>query len=128
MKLISIFLVLFVGITAGAGQLQITSNSEVQPKARYSHDFGLVWVNQRAYTNYTVTNTGTTPLSFKDAIIYGGDFSAYHSCNKILMPNDKCSFEITYWPIFEGFHSGQFILSFIEDRIIVDLWGRAQRM
>lgn len=128
MKFISYFLGLFIAVSVQASQLEISRDSEFSANARYSYNFGTVWVNQRSTVSYTLKNTGTTPLTFEDAYIYGSDFSARHSCNKIVMPNDKCGFEISYWPLFEGFDSGQFVLSFTEDRIIVDLWGQARRM
>lgn len=95
---------------------------------RYSYNFGSVRVGMTQYIRYTLTNTGTTPLTFDRALIGGIGFDAYHSCDVTLQPNEKCSFEISYNPPFEGMHSGQFVLSFVENLdIVVDLWGSGTR-
>ncbi|MGZ3689939.1 MAG: choice-of-anchor D domain-containing protein [Pseudobdellovibrio sp.] len=93
-----------------------------------SYDFGTVFVNTQSTVRFTVTNTGTTPLTFKDAYIMGSDFRAAHNCDKGLQPKERCEFDIQFWPMFEGITSGRFLLDFNEDQVRVDLWGRAQRM
>lgn len=109
-----------VEIRQVAGALQST-------ESHYSHNFGIVWVNSRVVASYNLRNTGVTPLSFGRAYVYGGEFSAHHSCDRIVLPNEICTFSIYYWPMFEGISSGRFILSFIEDEVIFDLWGQARR-
>ena len=63
-------------INAAQIELNVNDKSAVQSQARYSYNFGTVWVNSRAVANYTLRNTGTTPLTFNRAYIYGADFSA----------------------------------------------------
>lgn len=127
MKLIYLIIGLFMSITVNAAQIEVSEASPALTEGRYSYDFGTVWVHQSTTRGFNLKNTGTTPLTYKDAVIYGADYSARHSCNKTVMPNESCSFEVTYWPVFEGMSSGRFVLSFIEDQIVMDLWGRARR-
>lgn len=114
-------------INAAQIELNVNDKSAVQSQARYSYNFGTVWVNSRAVANYTLRNTGTTPLTFNRAYIYGADFSANHSCERGILPNEICYFSIYYWPMFEGMASGQFVLNFFEEDVVVDLWGQARR-
>ena len=129
MKLFFGIIALFLAVQVSAGQIELKANSgsTVEGESHYSYNFGTVWVNSRAVANYTLRNTGTTPLIYSRAYIYGADFSANHSCDHAIMPNEVCNFSIYYWPMFEGMSSGRFVLSFIEDDIVVDLWGQARR-
>lgn len=129
MKLFFGIIALFLAAQVNAAQIELKVNddSALQSQGRYSHNFGTVWVNSRVMANYTLRNTGTTPLTFDRAFIYGADFSANHSCERGIMPNEICSFSIYYWPMFEGMSSGRFVVSFIEDDIVFDLWGQARR-
>ena len=95
---------------------------------RYYYNFGMVRMYSTQYIRYTLTNTGTTPLTFDRALIGGPGYDAYHSCTGVLNPNEKCSFEISFSPVFEYGASGRFILSFIENLdIVVDLYGTGTR-
>ena len=127
MKLIYIAIGLLMTLSVNAGQIEITSQSPVQLEGRHSLNFGTVWVNSRVVQYFNLRNTGTTPLNYRGAYIYGGDFSADQSCVRGLLPNETCSFSIAYWPMFEGMSSGRFVLSFIEDDVDFDLWGQARR-
>ncbi|MEQ1722020.1 MAG: choice-of-anchor D domain-containing protein [Pseudobdellovibrio sp.] len=129
MKLIYVVMGLFMAFSVQAAQLEITSNAgAVKTEGFHSYNFGTVWTNSRSEARFTLKNTGTTPLTFKEAYIYGADFSASHSCVRGLLPNEVCTFSIAYWPMFEGMASGRFVLSFVEDQVVVDLWGQARRM
>ncbi len=128
MKLAYVILSLMLSLNVNAGSLEILNSSEIGTVAHLSHDFGTVWVQQRVSQVFNVRNKGPGTLTFKEAYVYGGDFSARHNCPLNLMPEQRCSFEISYWPMFEGFSSGRFVLEFVEEQLVVDLWGRAQRM
>ena len=129
MKSVLAIMSLFIGLSAGAAQLSITAADDAVSQDYGSYNFGTVWVNHRAVARWTVTNTGTTPLTYKEAYIYGRDFRAVHNCEKGLQPKEKCAFEVEYWPMFEGPSSGRFVLEFQEnDQVVIDLWGQAQRM
>lgn len=131
MKLIYAAIVLVLAFSANATQVEIkdvSSAAQVQAQDRYSYDFGMVWVNTRTIRSFNLKNTGTTPMTFKEAVIYGGAFAANHSCTKGLLPNETCTFSIAFWPAFEGMYSGHFVLSFVEEDIVFNLWGQARRM
>lgn len=140
MKTLLLLATLIVSTSAWAAQnfnLSASSSnveiSDVTPASartvdRYGYNFGLVVIGTTKYVTYTLTNTGTTPLTFERAIINGARFDAYHSCDISLQPNQKCRFEISFNPLFVGVQSGQFVLSFIENLdIVVDLWGNGSR-
>ena len=131
MKLVYLAISLLLASSVNAKQIEVTGGSPVhmlQTEGFHSYNFGSVWVNSRAIANFNLKNTGTTSLIFKEAYIYGGDFSANHSCTRGLQPNEVCTFSISFWPMFEGMASGRFVLSFFEEDVVFDLWGQAQRM
>lgn len=129
MKSIAMVIALFMAFTVQAAQIEISPSAEsLKAEGFHSYNFGTVWTHSRSEARFTLRNTGTTPLTYKDAYIYGADFSARHSCVNGLQPNEVCNFSITYWPMFEGMASGRFVLNFQEDQVIVDLWGQARRM
>lgn len=103
------------------------SPSAVQTADYGSHWFGRVMVNTRAVARYTLTNTGNEPLDYVSANIWGMFFDAYHNCGGTLQPGQKCRFDITYWPSFEGNHSGDFIMNFKQDTVQIRVWGEAYR-
>jgi hypothetical protein len=128
MKILIAFITL-LGIQTANAQLSITpehiGQNEVQTLDYSSYYFGRVLTNSYNRVLYTVTNTGDEPLDFQSASIWGMYFDARHSCAKGLQPKEKCRFEITYWPAFRGYHSGEFELAFKQDSIIVHVWGDA---
>lgn len=126
--ILSTLFVLFAASGVNATQIEIKQENNVSAESFHSYNFGTVWVNSRSAIRYSVTNTGTSPLNFRDAAMLGSfAFSARHSCSAGLLPNQACDFIIEYAPVFEGFNSGRFELRFLEDQIIVDLWGEARR-
>lgn len=130
MKLGIFVLGLVLSLSAGAAsQIELVNVSHPGVTEDFlSYNFGTVFVNSRTSVRYNVRNTGDTPLNFQDAVIYGADFSANHSCRGTLLPGQVCQFEVYYWPMFEGMASGRFQLTFVEDQIVLDLWGNARRM
>jgi hypothetical protein len=103
----------------------------VAPQSSYlSYNFGQVGVNTINTTTYTITNTGTSFLQFAGGNIWGMNYDANHSCSQGLMPNQRCQFQIRYWPLNLGMHSGQFEIRFNtptpnQEIINVQLWGEA---
>lgn len=128
MKFILAALALFVSFSATASQLEvIREDGPVKTEGYYRVDFGTTFVHHRIVQRFTLRNTGTVPLTFRDAYVSGSDFAAYHGCRNGLLPNETCPFEIEFRPFFEGFAYGRFELNFAEDQILFDLYGRAQR-
>lgn len=130
MKNLFLGLLLALSTQVQAGQISVQiENIPTQTEDYLYYDFGTVFVNSRTSVRYTVTNTGVTPLTFSDSYVYGSDYRADHSCYGVLVPGGRCQFEIVFWPYFEGFSSGRFVLNFFEnDNITVDLRGEARRM
>lgn len=123
--LIACSLLFTANVFAATKQIEITEEKGVE---RHSYYFGMVRVNSMNMVTYTVTNTGTTPLTFHSATISGIDFSAVHNCSNGLMPQQRCSFRITYAPFMEGYHAGRFYLAFDpEADIQVNVSGQATR-
>lgn len=129
MKLIAMVIALFMAFTVQAAQIELTTNAgQVKAQGFHSYNFGTVWTHSRTEARFTLRNTGSTPLTYKEAYIYGADFSASHSCVNGLLPGQTCNFSVAFWPMFEGMASGRFVLGFVEDNVVVDLWGQARRM
>lgn len=105
----------------------LTKTDSVQAADYGSHWFGRVMVQTRSIARFTITNTGDQPLNYVSANIWGMFFDAYHNCNVVLMPGQRCRFDIVYWPSFEGHHSGDFVLRFQEDSVQIRVWGEAVR-
>lgn len=136
MKFITLWMTaLLIGSSAYAqneqSSIAIEINSELSEAKENTflyHNFGRVLVGSLHVIRYDVTNTGETPLRFVRATISGADFDGYHSCTAGLEPKQKCWFEIRYWPMFEGWDVGRFVLSFDQqNNIVVDLRGDAFR-
>lgn len=130
--ILSMFAAFCVTMTAQATKsLQVTptgtSSEQVQALDYGSYYFGRVAVNTRSVVNYTVTNTGTEPLDYTGAYMFGMYFDAYHNCYGTLQPRQQCSFQIAYWPAFEGYHTGDFNLDFRQDSVRIHVWGDAYR-
>ena len=136
MKTILLLAALLLGsVTFANTNVEITAKTtavdEVSAKRavdQYAYNFGYVRVYTRQYVSYTLTNTGTTPLTFSRAMIGGAGFDAYHTCNGVILPSQKCSFDIIFQPMSEFHHNGRFILSFMENLdIVVDVYGIGTR-
>lgn len=133
--ILTLFAALCVNAAAHAGpNLQITpvnftqkSLVQVNERGYDSYWFGRVPVNSRNVARYTVTNTGDAPLEYLSSYMSGLDFRAYHNCDRTLLPQQRCSVEIVYWPAFEGYHSGDFYLDFKQDSLQIHVWGEAYR-
>lgn len=104
--------------------LEVAPQFETNSVERHSYSFGRVMLYSTQRVRYQVTNTGSTPLTFKLAIISGAGFDATHSCSGELLPQNKCQFFIRFRPNLIGLSSGRFTLSFVENSdILVNLWG-----
>ena len=91
-----------------------------------SHWFGRVFVNSHNSVRWTITNTGDENLDYASANMFGSfDYRARHNCTGTLLPGQRCQIEITYWPAFEGYDSGDFMLHFKQDSIQIHVWGEA---
>lgn len=128
--ILSLLAVLCVNVTANAAaSIQVTpevNQEQVNPMDYGSHWFGRVFVNSRNVVRYTVTNTGDENLDYVSANMWGSfDFNAYHNCSGTLLPQQRCQFEIAYWPAFEGSDSGDFVLQFKQDSVQIHVWGEA---
>ncbi len=133
MKWISLISVLFLTTLANA-DLQVEMSQQNQhlqiESSSHYYNFGQVAVNSMNTVSYTITNTGMTFLQFSSASVWGMNYDANHSCTHGLNPNDRCEFQIRYWPFNLGLHTGQFEIRFsgstpTPESIRVDLWGEA---
>jgi hypothetical protein len=110
-------------------QIQLKAHQNYETlNGRYFYNFGQVPLNSFRTVSYMVTNKGTENLQFSNAVIWGSNFDAFHTCSGGLRPNEQCRFEIRYRPFIRGIHSGQFNIRFqdanlVTDTISVDLWG-----
>lgn len=133
MKWISLIsLMLFVGTANADLRVELSQPNQqfqVESSSHY-YNFGRVTVNSMNTISYTITNTGTTPLQFSTASVWGANYDSSHYCYSGLNPNQSCQFQIRYWPFSVGIHSGQAEIRFnttnyMTESIRVDLWGEA---
>jgi hypothetical protein len=111
--------------TDSVKSIEISQDKAVE---RHYYNFGMQRVGMPVFVTYRVTNTGSTPIFFQNARIGGIGFSANHNCTGVLVPSQRCSFRIQYAAPFEGYHSGQFVMSFDQGSdIVVSLSGQAVR-
>ncbi|MFN8846046.1 MAG: hypothetical protein ACK5V3_02540 [Bdellovibrionales bacterium] len=130
MKSIQVLLFALFFSSISFSQVELAISNEEKGTSYFYHNFGKIFTGSTQYVRYDVKNKGTAPLKFLKAQIGGSfDFSAYHSCKNGLDPQKSCWFEIRYWPLFEGWDTGRFIISFDQDNnIVVDLNGEAYKL
>lgn len=133
--LVSLLMTFSFNAFAGESDQQISigvseNGAQILRNSFFYYNFGRVMTGTLHTARYTVTNTGTLPLRFLRATIGGSiDFDGYHSCSNGLQPKQVCWFEIRYWPAFEGWDHGRFVIAFDqENTITVDLSGDAYRL
>lgn len=124
MAVLSVFLFLSV---ARAEVVDISvSSAEDSSTKYYDVNFGSVWVNSRSGIRYKITNKGPEKMTFQKAIVWGGDFEAYHDC-KVLEVNQVCTVDIYFWPMFEGFKTGDLLVRFDSEDLRFRLSGWATK-
>jgi hypothetical protein len=130
MNSIQVLIMSFFFSSISFAQLELTVSNEQKGTSYFYHNFGRIFTGSTQYVRYNVKNKGTSDLKFLKAQVGGSvDFSAYHSCKEGLAPQKSCWFEIRYWPLFEGWDTGRFIITFDqENKIVVDLNGEAYRL
>ena len=69
MKFIYFVVSLFIGVAGYANSIEINAEAPLQNQLYQSYNFGMVWVNSRVSVTYNLRNTGTTPLTYKEAVI-----------------------------------------------------------
>ncbi|MBC7712884.1 MAG: hypothetical protein H7177_06070 [Rhizobacter sp.] len=108
--------------------IQVSADNADKNIDRLYYNFGTIPVNAVSYASYTVTNVGNQPLAFRQARIAGPGYYARTNCNVVLYPGMRCGFTIEFRPYFQGYSSGQFMMSFDPNySVIVDLAGQAVR-
>ena len=129
MKALQALILSILFSTHAFAQLEVTNSNNEKKTSYFYHNFGRIFTGSASYVRYNVKNTGDSQLEFLKAQISGGHaYNAYHSCKEGLAPQKSCWFEIRYWPLFEGWDTGRFIISFKEDnKIVVDLSGQSYK-
>lgn len=106
-------------------EVELSDNKEVD---RLFLNFGTIPMGSFRAQNFTITNTGNQPLYFRTARISGPGYYARHNCAGVLPQRGRCNFTIEFSPYYEGWYSGQFMMSFDPGyTVIVDLQGEAYR-
>lgn len=124
MAILSVFLFLSV---ARSEVLNIAVSSASESTTHYYDvNFGNQWINTRSVISYNITNKGPEKMVFEKAIVWGGDFEAYHDC-KVLEVNQVCHLDIYFWPAFEGFKTGDLLVRFNSEDLRFRLSGWAQK-
>lgn len=106
-------------------QIEVTEEKGVQQQ--YNYNFGVIPVNAVARHNIRINNTGSVPLYFQQASLYGQGFRAQHGCYGVLYPRQACMLTIEFAPFWEGHHNGQFAIYFDQAQIYFNLNGFARR-
>lgn len=97
---------------------------EAQANQRRSFNFGQVWVGQRRTTDF-VLGAGNFPIRVHDMRVSGRFYDGQTNCPAILFPGQRCVIRVSYWPGRSGNHYGRMTLWVANDRLTVDLFGRA---
>lgn len=127
---LSMIFIFAFGLVSYAEMSKKIEINQEKGSSYFYENFGRVMVGTAHYARYTVKNTGDSALAWKDAVVYGSiDFEGYHSCRNGLQPQQSCWIEIRYWPMFEGWDTGTFVITFDQqNRIQIDLNGEAYRL
>jgi len=111
--------ILFLLTTVG------TQISHATPVESLSVNFGNVRVNTRTELSYIITNDQTVPWKMTAFNIGGAGYDAQTDCDQLLAPKQKCRVDISFWPLMQGFQTGELILRFDKSEVDFDLagWG-----
>lgn len=105
---------------------EITDSVALQPEANQyrSFNFGQVRVGQRRVADF-VLGAGNFPLRVHGMNVQGRFFDGGSNCPSILFPGQRCVIRVSYWPRQSGNHFGRMTLWVGNDRMVVDMRGRA---
>lgn len=98
---------------------------DAQGVQRGSYDFGMLWVGQTRYTNF-VLGAGNFPVRVHGMDVQGRFFDGSTNCPSLLLPGQRCTVRVAYWPRQGGNHFGRLNVWVANDRILIDLYGRAR--
>ncbi len=103
-----------------------TDSVTLQPEANQyrSFNFGQVWVGQRRSADF-VLGAGNFPLRVYGMNVQGRFFDGQTNCPSILFPGQRCVIRVFYGPRQQGTHFGRMTLWVGNDRLTVDMRGRA---
>lgn len=108
-------------------EIEISSSHDKEVD-HLSYNFGTLPTGSFRAVNYYLTNTGNQPLYFRNARLSGPGYFARHNCGGVLPQRGRCQFTIEFAPFYEGYYSGQFMMSFDSNySVIVNLYGQAFR-
>ena len=126
MKLFSLVFTLFISLSAFSKNIEI--NLTASQNHNINYNFGLTRLGSPNYVRFYLINHETEIIPFAHAYIYGADFSATHNCQAGIPAKGRCTVEIRYWPLFEGFNSGQLEMHFADNNDFrFYLYGEARR-
>lgn len=115
---------------AHSSSLEITKNSDSiqsQGNQYYRYDFGLVRVNWSQYADFSLRNTGSTPLPIRGIFISGSRFWAWSNCPAVLSVGQRCWTRVEFRPWWEGSYYGRLRFAFPDGNIFIDLYGWGTR-
>lgn len=91
-----------------------------------SHNFGIVQVNSYNATSFQITNSGNQEIRLSYPYVSGMYYSLSSACPSSLRPYSSCSIRVVYWPMSQGYHSGQMSMSTSDGSVSATLYGQAQ--
>lgn len=100
---------------------------EISHTEYYHYNFGHVWLNNRVSAEFIVTARGPANSIIRGMRISGSMFDAYSNCPRVLVPGQRCSVFVYFWPRFAGSHYGRLDLAFADKSIVIDLHGYGVR-
>lgn len=100
---------------------------EISHNEYYRYSFGHVWMHNRVPAEFIITARGPANSIIRGMRISGSMFDAYSNCPRVLVPGQRCSVTVYFWPRFEGSHYGRLDLAFADKTIVIDLYGYGVR-
>lgn len=112
-------------LTIGDQETAVEAPSfETQANQRRSFNFGQVWVGQRRTTDF-ILGARNFPVRVHGMNVSGRYYDGQTNCPAVLFPGQRCVIRVSYWPGRAGNHYGRMTLWVANDRLTVDLFGRA---
>ena len=107
-------------------QSSIVISNQAQNQDQYfDYNFGAVFLNTRAYVDFTLTAKGPQPSEIKRITIGGMGYDAATNCPVVLEVGKSCTLRAYFYPQFEGPAWGDFNIYLNDGNIFIRLFGNA---
>lgn len=121
--IVLISLLLAPVLSLAAGEVNTFALQTQAQDQYYNYSFGTVFVNTRAWADFTLTANGPDATLVRRIVIRGFAYDADSNCPEVLMPGRTCTTRVYYWPTSQGPHWGELTFVLNDSNIYIRLFG-----